>query len=242
MVRVVNLTKVFRSGVRAVDNISFTVSEGEIFGLIGPNGSGKTTTLRIMSTLLKPTSGDVFIAGYSIIKNPLEVRRIIGYLPEEAGAYKDLSGYDFIRLMLSLRFKGLDLEERTDEAISLSGLGEFIEKPIKTYSKGMKRMLALSVVLASHPRVLVLDEPTSGLDVEKSLQVRSIIRAYREKEKATIILSSHNMLEIETVCDRVALIYRGRIIAEGGIDYLKERFSARNLEEVFVKTVAEHGF
>lgn len=239
-VEVRGLRKVFKNGVVAVENLSFNVGRGEIYGLIGPNGSGKTTTLRIIATLLKPTAGSVFVEGVDVVKQPLEARRLIGYLPEEAGAYRDLTGYDFIKLMLSLRFHGPELEARVDEAISISGLEEFVEKPIKTYSKGMKRILALSVVLAQHPRVLVLDEPTSGLDVEKSIFVRDLIKKYRVREEVGVIVSSHNMLEVETLCDRVGVLWKGRLVAEGEPGYLKKTFSASNLEEVFLKAVGSH--
>jgi len=239
-VEVRGLRKVFKNGVVAVENLSFNVGRGEIYGLIGPNGSGKTTTLRIIATLLKPTSGNVIVEGVDVVKQPLEARRLIGYLPEEAGAYRDLTGFDFIKLMLSIRFHGPQLENRIDEAISISGLEDFVEKPIKTYSKGMKRILALSVVLAQHPRVLVLDEPTSGLDVEKSMFVRDLIRKYRLREGVAVIVSSHNMLEVETLCDRVGVLYKGRLIVEGEPGYLKKAFSASNLEEVFLRTVGSH--
>lgn len=239
-VEVRGLRKVFKNGVVAVENLSFNVGRGEIYGLIGPNGSGKTTTLRIIATLLKPTSGNVIVEGVDVVKQPLEARKLIGYLPEEAGAYRDLTGFDFIKLMLSIRFHGPQLEARVDEAVSISGLEDFVEKPIKTYSKGMKRILALSVVLAQHPRVLVLDEPTSGLDVEKSMFVRDLIRKYRLREGVAVIVSSHNMLEVETLCDRVGVLYKGRLIVEGEPGYLKKAFSASNLEEVFLRTVGSH--
>lgn len=233
--RVVNLTKIYREGVVGVKDLSFTVRDGEIYGLIGPNGSGKTTTLRIVATLIKPTRGEVYVYGVDVVKKPLEARRLINYLPEEAGAYRDLSGLDFIRFMLSLRFKGRALEEAVSEAIDISGLFEDIKRPIRTYSKGMKRILALSTVLVSKPKLLVLDEPTSGLDVERSIQVRGLIKEYNRKYGLTVLISSHNMLEIEDLCSRVGILYKGRLIAEGTVGELKEKTNSRNLEEVFIK-------
>lgn len=236
-VEVRGLTKVFRGGVVAVSGLTFSVGRGEIYGLVGPNGSGKTTTLRMLATLLKPTGGDALIEGHSVVKSPHEVRRVINYLPEEAGAYRDLTGYDFVRLMLSLRFRGAELEERIGEALEIAGLGEDIERPIRTYSKGMKRILAVATVLASSPRVLLLDEPTSGLDVEKSLYVRGAIKRASKEKGVTVLLSSHNMLEVEHLCDRVGIIYRGRLVAEGEPGELKRAYGAKNLEEVFVRAV-----
>lgn len=230
-----DLYKVYGGKTVALNGLSFTVNPGEIYALIGPNGSGKTTTLRIIATLIKPTSGIVKVFGVDVVKDPLKTRSIINYLPEEAGAYRDLSGEDFIRFMLSLRFRGVDLERVVGEAIEISGLGKELRRPVRTYSKGMKRILALSVVLVSKPKLLILDEPTAGLDVERSLLVRELIKKYNKTHGVTVLLSSHNMLEVEYLAHRVGLIYRGKLIGEGTPGELKEKTNASNLEEVFVR-------
>ena len=232
-----DLTKIYGRGVVAISGINLRIREGEIYGLVGPNGSGKTTTLRILAGLLKPTRGRAFIYGIDVTRDPLKAKSFIGYLPEEAGVYRDLSGEEFIRFMLSLRLRGAELERAIEEAIEITGLGESLKRRAGSYSKGMKRILALSVVLASRPRVLILDEPTSGLDVERSIQIRDMILRFSRENKATVIVSSHNMLEIEYLCNRVGIIYKGRIIAEGGVEDLKKETDSRNLEEVFVKKV-----
>ncbi|MCC6045860.1 MAG: ABC transporter ATP-binding protein [Ignisphaera sp.] len=234
-VEVRNLTKVYGGGVVGVSDLTFAIREGEIYGLIGPNGSGKTTTLRIIATLIKPTSGFAKVFGVDVVKEPLKVRQLVNYLPEEAGAYRDLTGYDFIRFMLSLRFSGRRLEEAVSEAIEIAGLGSTLKRPVRTYSKGMKRLLALSTVLASRPRLLILDEPTTGLDVERSIQVRQIIARYNREYGITVLLSSHNMLEVENLCHRVGILYRGKLVAEGSVEELKVRTGSRNLEEVFMR-------
>jgi len=234
-----DLVKIYSGGTVALNGLSFKVLDGEIYGLIGPNGSGKTTTLRIISTLLKPTRGRVLVYDVDVVREPLKARSMISYLPEEAGAYRDLNGYDFIRFMLSLRFTGRVLEEAVDEAVELTGLGSFLKKPIRTYSKGMKRILAVSVALVTKPKLLVLDEPTSGLDVEKSIYVRELIRKYNREYGVTVLLSSHNMLEVEYLCDRVGILYRGRLIAEGSPFELKSKFNSSNLEEVFIKAKSQ---
>jgi len=236
-----NLVKIYSGGVVGVNGVSFQVSEGEIYALVGPNGSGKTTTLRIIATLIKPTRGRVLVYGVDVVKEPLKARMLINYLPEEAGVYRDLTGHDFIRFMLSIRFSGRRLEEAVAEAIEIAGLGEFLKKPVRTYSKGMKRLLALSVVLASKPKLLILDEPTTGLDVERSIQVRSLIKRYNREYGITVLLSSHNMLEVENLSNRVGMLYKGRIVAEGTPQELKSRFNASNLEEVFVKLKEQEG-
>jgi len=229
------LVKIYGGEVIGVNGISFTIKDEEIYGLIGPNGSGKTTTLRIISTLIKPSKGEVYVYGIDIIKEPLRARNMISYLPEEAGAYRDLSGYDFMRFMLSLRFSGERLKEAIEEAAEIADLGGSLKRPVRTYSKGMKRILALSTVLASRARLLVLDEPTTGLDVERSMYVRDLIRKYNMEYGATILLSSHNMLEVEYLSTRVGLLHKGKMIAEGTVQELKDRVGARSLEEVYLR-------
>uniref|UniRef100_A0A7C2VHW3 ABC transporter ATP-binding protein n=1 Tax=Ignisphaera aggregans TaxID=334771 RepID=A0A7C2VHW3_9CREN len=230
-----NLTKIYSGGNVGVSSLNLGIASGEIYGLIGPNGSGKTTTLRIIATLLKPTSGEVYVYGINVVEKPLEARKLMNYLPEEAGAYRDLTGLDFIRFMLSVRFSGRRLEEAVEEAIQIADLGSALRKPIRSYSKGMKRILALSTVLASRPRLLILDEPTSGLDVERSIYVRDLIKKYNRDHGITVLLSSHNMLEVEYLCHRVGILYRGRLLAEGAVGELKSKVGGANLEEVFLK-------
>jgi ABC-2 type transport system ATP-binding protein len=230
-----NLTKIYNTGNIGVKSLNLQVKPGEIYGLIGPNGSGKTTTLRIIATLLKPTTGEVHVFGIDVVRNPLEARKHMNYLPEEAGAYRDLTGLDFLRFMLSLRFSGRRLEEAISDAVEIADLGEDIKKPIRGFSKGMKRIIALSAVLASRARLLILDEPTSGLDVENSIYIRDRIRKYNKEIGTTVLLSSHNMLEVEYLCDRIGILYRGNLLAEGTVEELKNKFAGRNLEEVFLK-------
>jgi len=240
-VLVENLVKIYGRDSVGVDGLSFKVDSGEIYALVGPNGSGKTTTLRIISTLIKPTRGSVYVYGVDVVREPLRVRSMINYLPEEAGAYRDLSGLDFVKFMLSLRFNGRELEEAVEEAVEIADLGNYLRKPVRTYSKGMKRILAVSTVLASKPKLLMLDEPTTGLDVERSLYVRDLIRYYNKQYGITVLLSSHNMLEVEYLSHRVGILYKGRLIAEGTPEQLKKSLNALNLEEVFIKMKSTQG-
>ncbi len=241
VVEVEDLVKIYPGNIKAVDGLSFTVREGEIYGLIGPNGAGKTTTLRIIATLLKPTSGRVEVAGYDVVKNSDEVRRNISYLPEEAGAYRNLTGVEYLRFMAELYAKSKEEAERmVKEAIEISGLGDKIYDKTSVYSKGMKRRLLLARTLMVKPKLAVLDEPTSGLDVVHALHVRNIILKYAKEYKVTVLLSSHNMLEVEYLCDRVGIIYKGRLYTEGKPSELIEEYKASNLEEVFAKVVGVH--
>jgi len=222
--------------IKALDNLSFNVNQGQIYGLIGPNGAGKTTALRIFSTLILPTSGSVVIFGHDVVHEAAEVRKLISYLPGEAGAYKNLSGYEYLQFMGYFSSKSKeDLDKLVEDASKISGLGERLKDRVKTYSTGMKRRLLLARTLMNKPKLAVLDEPTSGLDVLHAYHVRGIIKQYAKEYGDTVLLSSHNMLEVEDICDTVGLINKGRIVAEGTPAELKREHNAANLEDVFAE-------
>jgi ABC-2 type transport system ATP-binding protein len=232
-----SVVKVF-GNIRALDGLSFSFGCGEIYGLIGPNGAGKTTALRVVSTLLLPTSGDVKVFGLDVVRDAGEVRRIITYLPEEAGAYPNLSGWEYLEFMARFNSKSRDEVDRiVKEAAEICGLGDRLNDKAKTYSKGMKRRLLVARALMTRPKLAILDEPASGLDVLHAYHIREVIRRHVNENGVTVLLSSHNMLEVEHLCDRVALLNKGRIVAEGRPQELKERFGGANLEEVFAKVV-----
>ena len=233
IVEVEDVVKIYDGKVRALDGMSFKVGEGEIFGIIGPNGAGKTTMLRILATLLQPTSGRVTIYDLDVVKDADRIREIISYLPEEAGAFKNLSGYENLRFMAEL-YEG-DTEALIQEAERISGLGERLKDKVKTYSKGMLRRLLLARALMVKPRLAILDEPTSGLDVIHAHYVRKTIKEYARNHGVTVVVSSHNMLEVEYLCDRMILINKGKILLSGKPRELIERYNSSNLEEVFVE-------
>jgi ABC-2 type transport system ATP-binding protein len=236
-VEVKALAKQF-GNIRALNGLTFHIKQGEIYGLIGPNGAGKTTTLRIISTLILPTSGSVEIFGLDAGRRAAKVRKIISYLPEEAGAYPNLSGNEYLEFMAKFNTKSKsELHETIKEASEISGLGERLRDKTKTYSKGMKRRLLVARALMTRPKLAVLDEPASGLDVLHAYHVREIIKTYVKHHGATVLLSSHNMLEVEYLCDRIALINKGEIVVEGRVDDLKKKYQSENLEEVFAKVV-----
>ena len=227
--------------VLAADKVSFEIGEGEIFALIGPNGAGKSTTIRMISTLLTPTAGDAFVAGYSVVKQPAKVRECITYLPDEAGAYKTMTGIKYLRFMAGLFVSDLDrLNQCVDKAKEICGLGERLNDKIGTYSRGMIRKLLLARAVMTKPKLAILDEPTSGLDVLNAIEIRKIIKKLAKEEHISFLLSSHNMLEIEFVSDRVGIISKGHLMVTGRTDELKERYNAANLEEVFERVVIEN--
>lgn len=229
------LVKIFDSN-KAVSNLTLKVSENEIFGLIGPNGAGKTTTLRIIATLLKPTSGKVNIFGYDLTSEPEKIRSLISYLPEESGAYNNLSGTEYLKFMASFYAKNNDeLKFIVNEGSNISGLDDRLRDRVKTYSKGMKRRLLIARALMTRPKLAILDEPTSGLDVFYAHHIRDVIKDHARKYGATILLSSHNMLEVQYVCSRVALINNGEVVEEGTPVDLMKKYSSGNLEDVFIK-------
>ncbi|ADM27363.1 ABC transporter related [Ignisphaera aggregans DSM 17230] len=235
-----DLVKIYPNGVKGVDGATFSVYDGEIFGLIGPNGAGKTTTLRIIATILQPTRGTVIVGGYDVVREADKVRRIISYLPEEAGGYKYLTGREFLEFIARLySSRESEVVSMVDEGIRLSGLGDRINDKIKSYSKGMLRRLLVAKTLMVKPKIAILDEPTAGLDVVNAVHVRNAIRSYAKEKGVTVLMSSHNMLEVEYLCDRVAIIHNGKIMEIGSPRELKEKYSAENLEEVFIKLVGE---
>jgi len=236
-VETIELVKDF-GNVRALNGLNLKVMPSEIFGLIGPNGAGKTTALRIIATLLLPTSGKVQVFGFDAVNDAGGIRKIITYLPEEAGTYRNLSGLEYLEFMAKFNSKNRDeISEIVKEAAEITGLGERLRDMTKGYSKGMKRRLLVARALMSKPKLAILDEPTSGLDVLHAFHVREIIKRYVKEHGVTVLLSSHNMLEVEHLCDRVALLNKGIVVAEGEPKALKEKFGGANLEEVFAKVV-----
>lgn len=234
-----NLGKNF-GRVQALVNANISVKENEIFGLIGPNAAGKTTTLRILSTLISPSNGKAKVFGYDIEKNQEQVREILSYLPEEAGAYQQLSGLEFLDFMAGFYSNEKSRKQKIiDEGKIISGLGDRLNDRVKSYSKGMKRRLLIARALMMKPKLAILDEPTSGLDVIQAIHVRNMIKDYTNKHGVTVLLSSHNMLEVEYLCDRVALLNNGLTIGIGTPNQLKEIFNAENLEEAFMEATKD---
>ena len=229
------------SKVLAADQVSFQIGEGEIFALIGPNGAGKTTTIRMIATLLQPTGGDAVVAGHSVCREPAKVRECITYLPDEAGAYKTMTGKAYLKFMASIfTTDRKQADACVQRAMVMCGLGDRLNEKIGTYSRGMIRKLLLSRAVMTRPKLAILDEPTSGLDVINALEIRKMILQLARDEGMSFLLSSHNMLEIEYVSDRVGIISGGHLMVTGKPEELKTRYGASNLEEVFERVVLQH--
>ena len=220
MIEVESLSKYY-DGFCAVNRIDFSIQKGEVVGLLGPNGAGKTTTLRMLTGYLPPTSGSIKIKDYTLEKDVIQIKRLVGYLPESAPLYRNLLVYDYLNYVA--RVRGLDDKrrgERIRELSELCGLKEIMHFSIGELSRGLKQRVGLAHAMMSDPEILVLDEPTSGLDPNQIVEIRDIIRkAAREK---TIILSTHILSEAEATCDRVIIIHRGKIVADDDTKSLQE--------------------
>lgn len=231
-----NLSKSY-GDFRALKGISFVAHEGEVFGLIGPNGAGKTTALRILATLLQITSGKVTAFGKDLGQHPEELRKVLSYLPEDAGAYKNLTGRNYLEFIADFFTENHDSKEMVKKGIEIANLGDRIDTKVETYSKGMTRRLLVARALMTRPRLAILDELTSGLDVVNAQEIRRIVKQ-AAKDGTTVLLSSHNMLEVEFMCDRIVLIDNGLIVERGTPSDLKKKYVSSNIEEVFMKVVA----
>ena len=236
MLEATHLAKRF-FGVAAVDDVSFVVRPGEIVGYLGPNGSGKTITARILTGLLNPTSGTVTFDGRDIATDMVGYHRRLGYVPEEPYLYPFLSGREYLQLIGRLRELPAALVERKIDAfLELFGIRDAAEQSISAYSKGMKQKVLISAALLQDPDVLIFDEPESGLDVTAALVLRNLVRTLAGRGKA-ILYSSHIMEIVEKVCTSVIILHRGRIVADDSVERLRELKSQRSLEEVFSELV-----
>ncbi|UZQ49518.1 ATP-binding cassette domain-containing protein [Clostridium kluyveri] len=237
MLEIKNISKEFKD-IKAVDNLSFHVSEGEIVGLLGENGAGKTTTLRMISTMLKPTRGTIEVNGYDVIREPSKVRGEIGILfGGEVGLYDRLSAKENIEYFG--RLYGMTQEKinkKVEELIKDLGMEEYIDRKAGKFSRGMKQKVSIARSIIHSPKVMLFDEPSTGLDVSAARIIHEFILKCKSENKI-ILLSSHSMTEVEKLCDRVIIIQKGRLIEEGTIEQLKKRYNNYNLEEVFIKLI-----
>ncbi|BDB98877.1 ABC transporter ATP-binding protein [Saccharolobus caldissimus] len=218
--------------------LSFHVNKGEVFGIVGPNGAGKTTTLRILSGIIKNYHGEVKIFGLPPIK--AKENGFIAYMPEDAFPYERLTGYENLEFYAEIYSKGdRELKEKYLKlGIEIAGLGDRIYDKTSEYSRGMKRRLIIARTLMVMPKLALLDEPTSALDVESAVRIRNIILDMARKHNMTIILSSHNMLEVEYLCDKILLINEGKVLSYGEPEEIIKSTSSRNLEEAFIRLIS----
>jgi ABC-2 type transport system ATP-binding protein len=226
MVRLDRLAKQF-GPVRAVEEVSFGLERGEVLGFLGPNGAGKSTTMRMLTGFIPPSAGTASVMGFDVVQRPIEAKKRLGYLPEGAPLYGDMTPAGFLRFVAEMRgLSGKEAQQRIGAAVERTQLEEVLHRPIETLSKGFKRRVGLAQAIMHDPPVLVLDEPTDGLDPNQKHEVRRLIAEMGE-EKA-IIISTHILEEVEAVCTRAVVIARGRIVADAKPDELKRRSRYHN--------------
>ena len=233
MIHVENLTKYYKK-LCAVDRISFDVQKGEILGILGPNGAGKTTTLRMLTGFLRPTAGSIRVKEFNIEEQALEIKRIMGYLPESAPLYHEMLVYDYLDYIANIR----EIEHsrklpRIRQLADLCGLNSVMHQPVSELSKGFKQRVGLAHAMMNDPEILVLDEPTSGLDPNQIVEIREIIK--RIGKQKTIIISTHILSEAEATCDRIVIISNGKIVADGETESLKQSVSGQTLMNISVQ-------
>ena len=231
MIEVRNLTKTY-PGVLAVDDLSFQVGKGEIVDFLGPNGAGKSTTMRMITGFIPPTAGNISVCGLDVLEHPIEVKRRIGYLPEAAPSYTDMSVLSFLKFSAGMRgLRGEGRRNAIRRVVELCHLEGVLGQTIDTLSKGFRHRTCLAQALVHDPEVLILDEPTDGLDPNQKHEVRTLIR--RMGESKAIIFSTHILEEVEEACTRAIIIDRGRIVANGTPQELKARAPSGKLDDFF---------
>ncbi len=239
-----DLTRVY-DGHTAVDHLTFSIEEGEIFGFLGPNGAGKTTTLLMLLGLTEPTSGKARVAGFDPFRDPIRVKKMIGYLPENMGFYRELNAHQTLCFVAELNGIGKHLAgERIENALETVGLKQAAEKKVSEYSRGMRQRLGIAEVLVKEPAVAFLDEPTLGLDPEATNRIMELIKDLCREKKMTVLLSSHLLHQAQKICHRIGIMINGKMVAIGPMQTLareklgigKEEYT---LEEIYMKYFQE---
>jgi ABC-2 type transport system ATP-binding protein len=229
----------------AVDHLDFQVVEGEIFGFLGPNGAGKTTTLLMLLGLSRPTEGTATVCGLNPERKAMEVKKIVGYLPENVGFYGDMDAEQSLRYIAELnRIPRSEAEGRIHEVLKLVGLSENGDKKVSAFSRGMKQRLGIAEVLLKDPKVMFLDEPTLGLDPDGAVRLIELIQSLNQERRITVLLSSHHLQQVQKISHRVGIMIKGRMVAEGSIEALaREKFGVGEekftLEEIYMKYFQE---
>ncbi len=226
MIEVKNLTKCYSANQKAVDNISFTVNDGEILGFLGPNGAGKSTTMNIITGYLSSTEGSVKVGGYDILENPNEAKRHIGYLPEHPPLYMDMTVKEYLNFVYDIKKVRLPREAHLREICNLVRISDVYNRVIKHLSKGYQQRVGIAQALVGNPELLILDEPTVGLDPKQIIEIRKLITHLGRNH--TVILSSHILSDVQAVCERVIIINKGKLIADGAPDDLSKQLAGSN--------------
>jgi ABC-2 type transport system ATP-binding protein len=238
MIDIIKFTRRYGS-FTAVKDMTLHIKDGVVFGLLGPNGAGKTTTVKTITGAMKPTSGQILINGKDIVESPVEAKKITGYVPENPGLFKTLTGKEYLALMGNLyHISDRVLEEKINRILTQFGLFDRRNEQILSYSKGMSQKLVIASAILHNPGVLILDEPMTGLDAKSSAILKEIIRSFARQGK-TVLFSSHILDVVEKLCDEIAILYEGSLLISGTARYIMEKTKSQTLEEGFIKLTGE---
>jgi ABC-2 type transport system ATP-binding protein len=235
IVETINLTKKY-GNTTAVNNLNLKIEDGTIYGLLGPNGAGKTTTILMLLGLTEPDSGKAFVSGYDTLRNPLEVKSLVGYLPDNVGFYDELSGED--NLLYTASLNGIDMEtsrKRIKEALDKVGLSDAGYRKVGEYSRGMRQRLGIADVLIKNPKLIIMDEPTLGIDPEGIHELLGLIKNLAKESGRTILISSHLLHQIQQICDKVGIFVKGNLVASGTLNELEEQLLSKQEIEIELK-------
>ena len=244
MIETHDLTKVFqdkkRGAIRAVDRVSFVCKPGQIYGLLGANGAGKTTTLRMLATILEPTEGTAVVCGHDVIDEPEKVRANVGFLSTATALYPRLTAQEMVEYFGQLNgLEGPELKKRVDDIFNRLDMNSFRDRRCDKLSTGMKQKTSIARTLVHDPQVMIFDEPTLGLDIMTARTIIDFIKECRQRGK-TVIFSTHVMSEVEKLCDVIGIIQSGKLLAEGSLPELRDRYRQSDLEEIFVQVVGPY--
>jgi len=240
IISIKDLTKVY-DGQSAVDHLSLSIQQGEIFGLLGPNGAGKSTTILMLLGLIEPTEGNIRVCDINPITNPIDVKKRVGYLPDDLGFYQNMTGME--NLLYTASLNGMSRKEakkRANELLEIVGLTDASHKKTGKYSRGMKQRLGLADVLMKDPEVIILDEPTLGIDPEGVREILQLIKELNQEQNITVLLSSHHLHQVQQVCDRVGIFVKGQLLAKGAVDDLASQLFFEDSYVVNVEATPIH--
>jgi ABC-2 type transport system ATP-binding protein len=241
MIEIINLTKRY-GNITAISNLNLTIPSGQFFGFLGPNGAGKTTTIKTIAGLLKPTSGAIKVEGFDVQKQPLQAKRVLGFIPDKPFIYEKLTGKEFLQFVAGLyEVNGNEVETRIAQLLEMFELTDWADELVESYSHGMRQKIVMSAALIHQPKVLVVDEPMVGLDPKGARQVKKIFKDLCARG-TTIFMSTHTLEIAEQMCDYIAIIQKGTIIAQGTIGELRiiAKTGMTTLEDIFLELTGGH--
>lgn len=237
MIEIKNVSKTFNNNIKAIDNLSLKINDGEIVGFIGLNGAGKTTTIKIMTGILQPDVGTIKINGYDIVKDSLKAKQIIGYIADSPDMFLKLTGMEFINFIANIYKVPLDVrKKRIKEFGERFGLSDVLDKPMQSYSHGMRQKIMVVAALVHDPDVWILDEPLIGLDPTSAFELKKMMREHADKGNS-VFFSTHVLEVAEKLCDKIAIIDKGKVVFIGTLKELKDKYDKKDLEELFMEVI-----